>query len=394
MTEIDKAFEKVDNELTKSFEMKREKLKTEVTKIKSKFEKHLSDINNIIKTCDRIVKGVKSLEKEEKNMLKTLSYVSKINKNQKEMKNLFQQLMINMKISYIEDESTIKYEEYCFNGIPSPNNVEFKEIGKNNFKVYWKIDNINILNVDKKEIKFRIEIRKENMKDKFKKIYEGNELNYLVDNLAKNTNYELRICSVYKDLISNWTEIYKVKTKIFDSLIINEVEKGNEYLKKLYEWTGYKKMKLLYRGTRDGSEANTFHNKCNNQGPTIVLCKNEKNNIFGGYASTDWTSNGNYNYANGSFLFTLTNIHGTEPTKYPITNNYNYAVYHNNSYGPTFGNGHDLYISNNYLNNNSSYAGLGNAYQDVLGRGNSIFSGDNQTNQIKLKEMEVFKLFN
>ena len=105
--------------------MKREKLKTEVTKITSKFEKHLSDINNIIKTCDRIVKGVKSLEKEEKNMLKTLSYVSKINKNQKEMRNLFQQLMINMKISFIEDESTIKYEEYCFNGIPSPNNVEF-----------------------------------------------------------------------------------------------------------------------------------------------------------------------------------------------------------------------------------------------------------------------------
>ena len=153
-------------------------------------------------------------------------------------------------------------------------------------------------------------------------------------------------------------------------------------------------MKLLYRGTRDGSEANTFHNKCNNQGPTIVLCKNEKNNIFGGYASTDWTSNGNYNYANGSFLFTLTNIHGTEPTKYPNTNNYNYAVYHNNSYGPTFGNGHDLYISDNYLNNNSSYAGLCNSFQDVLGRGNSIFSGDNQTNQFKLKEMEVFKLFN
>ena len=59
MIEIDKAFEKVDNELVKSFEMKREKLKTEVTKVKSKFEKHLSSINNLIKTCYKITKGIK-----------------------------------------------------------------------------------------------------------------------------------------------------------------------------------------------------------------------------------------------------------------------------------------------------------------------------------------------
>ena len=35
-------------------------------------------------------------------------------------------------------------------------------------------------------------------------------------------------------------------------------------------------MKLLYRGTRDGMEGNYFHNKCNNEGPTISLFKNEK----------------------------------------------------------------------------------------------------------------------
>ena len=394
MIEIDKAFEKVDNEITKSFEMKREQLKTEVTKVKSNFEKHLSDINNIIKTCDKITKGIKSLEKEEKNMLKTLSYVSKINKNQKEMRNLLSQLMINLKLSYIEEESKINYEEYGFSGIPSPKNIEFKEIGINSFKVFWKIDDINILNVDKKEIKYRIEMRKENLNDKFKQIYEGNELNYLVDNLDKNTNYDLRICSIYKDIIGNWTEIYKVKTKNFDSTILNEVEKGEEYLQKLHEWTGNKKMQLLYRGTRDGSEANTFHSKCNGQGPTLILCKNEKNNIFGAYASISWSSNNSNNYADGSFLFTLTNIHGAEPTKYTITQNAHYAIYDYYTQGPTFGGNHDLYISDNYLNNNSSYASLGYSYNDALGRGNSIFSGDNNTNNFKLKEMEVFKFIN
>ena len=68
------------------------------------------------------------------------------------------------------------------------------------------------------------------------------------------------------------------------------------------------------------------------------------------------------------------------------------------SYGPTFGGGHVLYISNDYLNNNSSYSYLGGSYPDVLGKGNSIFSGEpnnsNNEQYFKLRELEVFKLFN
>ena len=404
MSEIDKTYEKVDKDTTKSYEIKRkklkkeeedlkEKLKTEVTKIKEQLDINLTIIRNLLKNSAKIEKGIKSLEKEEKIMIKTLSYVSKINKNQKEMKTIFQELMKNLKISYIEEESTIKYEEYYFNGIPNPKDIEFKEIGSNSFKIFWKIDNINILNIDKKEIKYRIEIRKENSKDEFSQIYEGNENNYLVkDKIEKNTTYELRICSFYKDIISNWSDIHKIKTKNLDCLILNGLEKENEYLQKIYEWTGYKSMDLLYRATRDGSESNVFHNKCDNQGPTICLFKNEKDNIFGAYASISWASDNNYHNAEGSFLFTLTNIHGTEPTKYPNTQNYNHAVYHDIGYGPTFGGNHDLYICNNCLNSKSSYCSFGYSYPDILGKGYSIFSGEVNTGNFKLKEFEVFKL--
>ena len=394
MQEIDKIFQKVDDELTKSFEMKREKLKTEVTKIKETFENSLRQIENITKTYEKIIKGMKTFEKEEKNMIKTLSYVSKINTNKEKTKSLLQGAMKNLKISFIEEESKIKYEPYIFSGIPFPSNIEFKEIRNNSFKVFWNLDDINILNIDKKEIQFRIEIKQENKKEKFKQIYEGKDNNYFIDNLEKNTTYDIRLCSVYKNETSNWTQTFKVKTKNLDanSVILSEHEKGNEFLKKLFEWTGYKKMELLYRGTRDGSGSNVFHEKCNNQGANIVLCKNDKGNIFGGYASTSWTSSGNWSYGNGSFLFTLTNIHGTEPTQFPNTQYQNYALYHNPNYGPTFGNGHVLYICNNYLNDNSSYCGLGGAYPDVLGRGNSIFSGDANSNNIKIKELEVFKM--
>ena len=173
-----------------------------------------------------------------------------------------------------------------------------------------------------------------------------------------------------------------------------EVEKGNEYLNKLYEWSGYNKMELIYRGTRDGSNSNIFHNKCDNQGPTICLFKNDKGNIFGGYTSISWGTDRNYHSANDSFIFTLTNIHGTAPTKYPNTNS-NYSVYHSPNHFPTFGaSHHDIYISNDYLNNNNSNSYIGHSYQDVLGKGCSIFTGDanNNNHHFKLKELEVFKL--
>ena len=352
MSEIDKAYEKVNKEMTTSYELKREKLKkeeedlkeelkTEVTKIKEQLELKSSEVDNLLNINKKIIKGIQSLDKEEKSMIKILSYISLINKIQKEMKSLFQELMKNLKISFIEGEgkeSTIKYDEYYFNGIPIPKNIEFREVGTNNFKVLWKIDNINLINVDKKEINYILEIRKENSKEEFTQIYEGNADNYLVNKLDKNTNYEIRICSTYKEIISHWSDIHKIKTKNLDCNILNETERGNEFLEKIYEWTGYKNMELLYRGTRDGSRSNIFHNKCDNQGPTLCLCKNEKGNIFGGYASISWTTtSGNYYSASGSFLFTLTNIHNTAPTKYPNTQNHGNAVYHNSGYGPTFG---------------------------------------------------------
>ena len=99
---------------------------------------------------------------------------------------------------------------------------------------------------------------------------------------------------------------------------------------------------------------------------------------------------------NGCFLFTLTNIYGTEPTKFPNSNQNN-AVYHSSSYGPIFGSAHNLLIYSDYLNNNNSYALIGvsyNDYQDVLGKGNSVFTGDVNTNSFKLKELEIFKVYN
>ena len=325
-------------------------------------------------------------------MIKILSYVSKINQNQKEIKNLLKQLIKNLNISFNEKETQIKYDEYFFNGIQIPKDIKFDDIGAEDFQIFWKIDNINVKHYDKNNIKFIVELRKENNNEKFHKVYEGNKMNCTIENLILNTNYEIRICSFNNGLIGEWCQIQKIKTNDFDSIILRESKREKEFLDKIYEWSGYKKLELLYRGSRDGSTSQAFHQKCDNQGPTICLYKNEKGYIFGGFASISWTSDGNTHEAKDSFIFTLTNIHGTEPSKFNNKDSNN--VNHHKDRGPCFGNYNDIYIQNDFKNTDS-YSSFPNNYSDSLGKGKSIFTGDlnNDKNNFRLKEIEIYKLF-
>ena len=97
MNKIDELYDKINKEIIKTYENKHEilleeeknlkdNLQNEVTKIKEKFEFFLSNLVNLIKSNEKITKGIKIMEKEkDKNMIKTLTYISKINKNKKEM---------------------------------------------------------------------------------------------------------------------------------------------------------------------------------------------------------------------------------------------------------------------------------------------------------------------
>ena len=231
-------------------------------------------------------------------------------------------------------------------------------------------------------------MRKEN--GKFEIIYEGNKNKCSISNLVNNNNYEIRISSIYNDLVGEWSKIQKFKTLSLDSVILGESDRGGEFLEKLYEWSGFKRMELLFRGTKDSMTNTSFYNKCENQGSTITLIKNEKGNIFGGYASISWINNNNSTYysAPESFLFTLTNIYNTEPTKF-ISKNDQKEIRHFSSYGPVFGSGNDLGICAD-IQNKGGWSNFSNyTYKDTIGKGRSIFTGDfnNSSPYFKVKEI-------
>ena len=392
-------FEKTIDDLVKSFKKKhedllekennlKEKLQNEVTKVKEKLENFLFKSNNEIKINEIINKGSKKFKNEENNINKTLSYVSKVNKNQKAINELLKVHLKSLKFNYQEEQSNINYEEFGFNGIAIPEDIKFENVTMNSLNISWKIDNINNIDIDNNKIKYRIDMKNE--EGKFVQVYEGSNLNYSLDNLNFDTIYELRLCSFFNDIMSSWTDIYKIKTLDFDSIILKEEKKKNYFYKKMLDWSGYKKFELIYRGSRDGMTIKKFHELCDNKGPTITLYKNDKN-IFGGYTPLSWTSDNVWNKSQECFIFTLVNVYNIEPKKFPFRNIDRYSILCQYNYGPTFGDG-DIYLNKEDFLNCESTSDFPISYEDVLKKGKSIFTGDINNNKFKIKEIEVFKM--
>ena len=401
---INNMFDKTMNDLKKSYQKKyeallkeendlKEDLQNKVTKVKEQLEIYLSEINNNIILNERINKGINKVLKEKQSILQVLSYISKINFSKKNMKNLETELIKSIKFNYEEKKGEINYEEVYINGIVIPKNIEFKNITQTSLNIYWNIDDINSINFDKNKIKYQVEMRKKN-ENNFKEIYQGKDTNFFTKDLSFKTIYEFRICSIYNDSKGEYSQIKEVETKgeSIDSSILLESGKSQEFSKEISEWCECNQFELLFRGTRDGMTANAFHNKCDNQGPTIILIKNDKDHIFGGYAPISWTKDEGNKNAPKSFLFTLTNIYNTKPTKFQSKNNGN-EVYHHKDYGPIFGkDGMDLCIYSNFSEKNGPNANFPTSFQDGLGKKGSIFTSDENKGNFTIKEIEIFKL--
>ena len=88
-----------------------------------------------------------------------------------------------------------------------------------------------------------------------------------------------------------------------------------------------------------------------------------------------------YQYDSKAFLFSLVNKPGWAPVKLPQTGKYGSgktSLYFHSSYGPTFGGGHDIYLSNYASFGTNSYSNLGYTYYDPTG-GNSYGTTFTQT---------------
>ncbi|XP_021375407.1 interferon-induced protein 44-like isoform X2 [Mizuhopecten yessoensis] len=166
-----------------------------------------------------------------------------------------------------------------------------------------------------------------------------------------------------------------------------------DQLSKWIDSTKNYKFTLLYKISRDGCVAPTFHSLCDNKGPTVTVLYNTDKSVYGAYTAVNWQSNGAYSVDAKAFLFKLEYNGTAQPMKFPNKTGGTNAIYGNASYGPTFG-GHDLHSfsatvnksGNNFpLNGNTN--GFGGTY-DMQGQNyNSVMNG-----HLQVLDLEVYSI--
>ena len=103
---------------------------------------------------------------------------------------------------------------------------------------------------------------------------------------------------------------------------------------------------LLYKATRDGFQPSAFHSRCDNMANTVTVISNNLNHVFGGFTPAKWNSNWEYIADSTAFIFSLRRNGGLTNFKLPIqSTKVSNAIYGYSNWGPTFGNGHDIYIN-------------------------------------------------
>jgi hypothetical protein len=193
----------------------------------------------------------------------------------------------------------------------------------------------------------------------------------------------------YDKLSKSILGVTKVVYTKMDSIILS----GRDQIKDLITLCDIsitKKYNLIYRASKDGFEASSFHLKCDKQPNTLIIIKSEYGNIFGGYTEQDWThdwkSDDKWKSDKNSFIFSLINKKNM-PLKFKCLDTAK-AIGCLSFNGPVFGFGPAFQISNN-SNQNSKSSSNPQIYNDNLLEAKFFIAG---SQNFKVLEIEAYRL--
>ncbi|CAG8534005.1 12867_t:CDS:2 [Acaulospora morrowiae] len=160
-------------------------------------------------------------------------------------------------------------------------------------------------------------------------------------------------------------------------LFANWIDATDEY-ERLYQ-VPYS-LRLLYRASRDGNKANNFHQKCDNQGATIVVAKvKDSETLVGGYNPLNWSRDG-YKYTTKSFIYSIKDLNSNSGFTLGRLEGYpSNAIYNNSALGPAFGKDEDLCCR--FKSWSSNQGTSRNSYENI-----------HLPNKFDVSDWEVFKV--
>ena len=219
-----------------------------------------------------------------------------------------------------------------------PENIQYEEVI---IKLYEKIKELE-LSFDKEKNDYNTKIK--DLEEKLDK------KNNIINNLIERIN----------NLENNYNKSKENNTKI-DSMIIkdNELNLIESGIRHNFN-KGIKNYELLIRGSRDGFDANDFHNKCDNKNFTVAFIETSDGKRFGGFTEETWDQSSHWKYGPKSFIFSFDN-----KEIYYVKKGYN-SIYCYESGNPNilgFGGGHDFKLWDKCNTNCYSYDNSGNSYE-------------------------------
>jgi len=223
-----------------------------------------------------------------------------------------------------------------------------------------------------------------------------------VNNRCNENTEEINNLRQLNDLVKRDFQVHDRQLDQLQRLIQFDVELNSvilgdntEWKMMINYWLGFHvRWNLLWRGSRDTFTAATFHTKCNNKGSTLTIVRSQNGSIFGAYATTQFQSRQTYAGSSGWLFSFVRPIQGL-PIRllYCADNsgNVDQSIYDISAYGPTFGGGFDLHISDNCNANEGSYTNLGYAYaspkQYGTNESTNFLCG---SRKFRVSEIEVF----
>ncbi|KAF2075713.1 hypothetical protein CYY_002955 [Polysphondylium violaceum] len=182
------------------------------------------------------------------------------------------------------------------------------------------------LSTQLQQIKQEIEIiKKENTNN-------IDELNYTIAQLLEQLDKSNKTIDDLKK--SNKEMLKKLKSRIIDKKTFKCLNDWIDSTKRLH-------FELLYSASDNEFTTSSFHKACDNKGATITVIQTTNGEVFGGYNSTSWSSDGGFGGDSKCFIFTLVSKQGDrvvcQPSKYFYGDLKSQYVYNGEDNGPTFG---------------------------------------------------------
>ena len=144
---------------------------------------------------------------------------------------------------------------------------------------------------------------------------------------------------------------------------------------------------LIYRASRDGADANSYHKMCDGKSNTVSVVQTVKGNKFGGYTEIQIES-GSMGYKDpNSFVFSL-----NKQKIYENLNKNGLVIRHYRDYGPYFVGGFITFDSQFYSNNNN-YVYDRSSSSNFFPKNEKEYEINNGEQFYAIRELEVFEIF-